>query len=544
MLNFLKNKSDQSHSLFLAIKFILSHSNVRFNEWKVLEELEKNVYFPSMLCVNDVLNLYGIQSGAIRKGEYQYDDFETPYLCTVQEDDWPYPHYVVVTEADQKIIKYIHPNSGRSIEATLDQFNKIDKGVILLIDNHGKIDELDYRKNRYQFFFSTLYKRIPVICTVLIILSYLFFQASDTNIDGILRVYILSASIIGLLVSCLLIWYDIDSHNSFIREVCGGGGGVNCEAVLSSSGATLFGLSWSMLGASYFFTIFAFQIFYPVEYAGIYLWAFASIIVSPYILYSLYYQWKIVKQWCTLCLAVQGVLIINVIVLFLQRGLLRQAFLNLSFYQIALAVLVFMIITAFIYLNVPVIKKARDAKEFKKRFDRLRFHPEVFNTILSAGNLIKEPVGGLGIVIGNPEASREIVKVCNPYCDPCAKAHPILEDILRLNKEVRLRIIFTGSDRPNDRRTAPVKHFLAIEQNYGREKLAEALQCWYAAPEKNIEAFQKKFPIEEYSLNYIEKMKDMQEWCTMIKIRATPTIFIDNFELPSNYDVNDLKSLF
>jgi protein-disulfide isomerase len=38
-----------------------------------------------------------------------------------------------------------------------------------------------------------------------------------------------------------------------------------------------------------------------------------------------------------------------------------------------------------------------------------------------------------------------------------------------------------------------------------------------------------------------EKVEAMKDWCSKTEIQFTPTFFINGYQLPSNYSVNDLK---
>jgi len=49
---------------------------------------------------------------------------------------------------------------------------------------------------------------------------------------------------------------------------------------------------------------------------------------------------------------------------------------------------------------------------------------------LENNNSVLDPENNVGLIIGNEDAQNEIIKVCNPYCEPCSKAHPILDEII------------------------------------------------------------------------------------------------------------------
>jgi protein-disulfide isomerase len=114
------------------------------------------------------------------------------------------------------------------------------------------------------------------------------------------------------------------------------------------------------------------------------------------------------------------------------------------------------------YAIKPIVKKLQQAKDEKRQYLRLKFKSEVFETLLERQKQITIPVDGLGIMLGNPDAQHEIVKVCNPYCNPCALAHPKLEKILEENPNVKARIIFNATNEETDYRAEVVKHLLAM----------------------------------------------------------------------------------
>ncbi|MNV74903.1 hypothetical protein D3C71_1681570 [compost metagenome] len=148
------------------------------------------------------------------------------------------------------------------------------------------------------------------------------------------------------------------------------------------------------------------------------------------------------------------------------------------------------------------------------------------------------------MVIGNPNAEHEIIKVCNPYCGPCAKAHSDLEAILNENFNVKLRIIFTASDDDKDIKVHPVRHLLAIEATGNENLVKKALDDWYLSPTKDYESFSKKYLMNGELKTQGEKVRAMNKWCKDMKILFTPTIYVNGHLLPQNYNVDELKSFF
>ncbi len=381
------------------------------------------------------------------------------------------------------------------------------------------------------------------IFTFIFSISYTIFNYQK-DITWLNLVFIITG-FIGVLISIILLWYDIDAHNPFVREVCGNGGQkTNCDIVLKSSKSSFLGVSWATWGFAYMATLFSTQIFFIENLSFIYLSSILSLIVTPYILFSIYYQAKIINQWCPLCLAIQALLFVNSLtaIIFIFNSNVSIA--TFSGYAFFINLFLILFFATFTYQLVPLVKSARENNETKKRWKRLRYNPEVFQSLLDRSEKVLIPAKDLGIVIGNPSASNEIIKICNPYCVPCARAHPELESIIKNNSDVKVRIIFTASGEDDDKRTAPVTHLLAIEETRGQKEVHRALDDWYLANEKNYESFASKYPIGEELMKQKDKITAMKNWCDRMKIRATPTLFINGSELPSSYNISELKNFF
>ena len=147
---------------------------------------------------------------------------------------------------------------------------------------------------------------------------------------------------------------------------------------------------------------------------------------------------------------------------------------------------------------------------------------------------------GVGIDLGNPTAENTLIKVCNPYCGPCAKAHPKIDLLLHNNPNIKVKIIFTSSD-PNDFIATPVKHLLTIAERQDEFLTKQALDDWYLSEEKDYEQFLKKYPLDTPLDRQNNKMVEMKAWCEQIDIAVTPTFFINGYQLPDAYNIEDLQ---
>lgn len=188
-------------------------------------------------------------------------------------------------------------------------------------------------------------------------------------------------------------------------------------------------------------------------------------------------------------------------------------------------------------------QKAREGKRHLQAFRRIKSNLRIFESLLLRERTCTPPAIGMGITLGDPEAKNSIIKVCNPYCGPCAKAHPDIENLLRQNRDLKVTIIFTATGEADDRRTPPVQHLLAIAAGGDQADTQKALNDWYLAPTKDYEAFSAKHPLQGSLHKETAIIKQMDEWCRANEIRHTPTYFVNGHELPEIYSIADLDYL-
>jgi protein-disulfide isomerase len=189
-----------------------------------------------------------------------------------------------------------------------------------------------------------------------------------------------------------------------------------------------------------------------------------------------------------------------------------------------------------------VYTNAIRAEDYRKKVSQFKYNKEIFNSLLAKQKAISSSTEGLGITIGNPSAKNTIIKVCNPYCAPCSKAHPIIDELLEQNEDVKVQILFTAKD-DNSIPAKTVKHLMALYAKGDQQQICKALDDWYRADKKNYEVFAIKYLLNGELEKQGEKLQAMSQWCEETDITFTPTFFINGYRLPGIYSIEDLKYL-
>jgi protein-disulfide isomerase len=192
-------------------------------------------------------------------------------------------------------------------------------------------------------------------------------------------------------------------------------------------------------------------------------------------------------------------------------------------------------------LLLPAYRSTKENKRNKAELQRIKHNPQIFDALLEKQKTLTDSTAGLGIILGNPNATHKIIKVCNPYCSPCAEAHQPMEELLHNNPDVQVQIIFYATSDEADKKAPPVKHLLAIAEKGSEELTQKALDDWYLPENKDYEVFAAKYPMNGELKQQNAKVNAMYHWCHKTEIAFTPTFFVNGYQLPEMYSVSDLK---
>ena len=164
---------------------------------------------------------------------------------------------------------------------------------------------------------------------------------------------------------------------------------------------------------------------------------------------------------------------------------------------------------------------------------------EVFDYLLSGSRKLVNSPEGLGILMKGQSPKLHILKVCNPYCGPCAKTHPVLEELYKTGN-IDLQIIFI-SGGGDELKLKTIRHIMAIAAKDNPEVIKKALDDWYLPEKKDYAAFAAMYPMNGELKAQEANIQSMLSWSEVENITYTPTIFINGHELPKAYAVEDLK---
>jgi uncharacterized membrane protein len=500
----------------------------------IKKTIEQNPYYPSLLSLSDTFTKFNVPNNGFKVDKETLEQLELPVAAYYHHPQIG-KDFILVTGITDNTVSYLHQGSKQqtiSKQVFLTRYQE----VVWMAEPGKESGEPDFearlqveKKSRF---------RSMLLWVMGLILIVLVAAINITGANAIVFMPVFFIKLMGLAATVLLLAYELDKSNAFIKNICTGGAKTNCEAVLDSKAAKLGAISWSEVGFFYFAATTVFLLLPGVPVANKTAWlAIGNAMAAPYMVFSIYYQWRVVKNWCPFCLATQAVLLMELIWSILSFwGHPSLPILETGTF-FALSFCVGLPITLW-YTVKPVLKKANEAERFEAAYKRLHHHPLIFNSLLQQQQKAPDGWQQIGITIGNPDAINHIIKVCNPYCGPCAKAHRVLEELLH-RKDIKLTIIFNTP--VEDVTCITGMHLLAIARAGDEINTRKALHEWYLSGTKDYRVFAEKYPVKSELLEERIRIEKMQLWCKEAQTMVTPTIFLNGFWLPENYSIEDLK---
>ncbi|MEO9209958.1 MAG: thioredoxin domain-containing protein [Ginsengibacter sp.] len=516
---------------------------IKVNDTTVNETLQNHPDYPSFLCISDSFNKWNIPNGAGKIEPEKIDELPVPFIAYTNNREFS---LVVVSQTDDKAIHFYTKNYNKPTIKSKNDFLKNWTGVYLIAEPNEHSGEKDYEQNKRKALVNSL---VPVSLFVLLTgFSFLLLYGTihknlnmlAVSATGIYLQYLILFA--GVIVTSLLLWYEMDKNNPLLKKVCTGIAKGNCNAILTGKKSKVFSwLSWSEVGFFYFAGGLLVLLFSGNNINNaITIIGLLNILALPYIIFSVFYQWRVAKQWCVLCLGVQVLLLLGGINILSNNLLASFSIISVSF--LINAILIYSLPVLLWYTAKPSILRLQEGKNTKREYLRIKFNTEIFETLLKKQKQITLPADSLGIDIGNPAATNTLIKVCNPYCGPCSKAHPKIDELLEEIPNLKVKIIFITPNNEDNLAIKPVSHLLAIdEQSDNKEIIKKALDDWYLPDNKDYELFANKYPMNGELKKQGNQIEAMDKWCNRIDIHFTPTIFINNYQLPDAYSIEDLQ---
>lgn len=518
-MNFLLNSNEAnvfaSFLQQLKVKHTRAFSNKFYNE---------HPHKYNLFGLSKMLAAYGVDSKALQlNNREEIHLLEAPFIAHITND------FVTVYRLNPKKIYYIW--KGRDITISIEEFNKIWSGVILVAEPNKNSGEQNYKENRFKESFGFIQQYLLLISICLLIILMFISKSIFNSIGLSLSLFI---NLVGIYIGYLLVLKQVHIHSSYADKICSLFKKSDCNNILESPASKFLGLiGWSEIGLGYFISNTVIILFLPhlISYLSI-----INICILPYSFWSVWYQKYKAEEWCSLCLIVQ-LLLWSVFAANYIYGVVQLPIFSIE--ELLLISCVYLIPTILINTSLSMLIKGHKTEQITQEINSLKMNDEVFLALLKLEHHYVVNKTTSKIIFGNPDSTILITILTNPHCQPCAQMHKRVENVLHnIGDKICVQYIFSSFNEELD---SSNKFLISIYLNKNVNDTMEIYNEWFTKGKYQKESFFKKHNFNLDEEHVCNEFQNHNEWKMLTKLRATPTILYNGYILPDSYKIEDLE---
>jgi uncharacterized membrane protein len=330
--------------------------------------------------------------------------------------------------------------------------------------------------------------------------------------------------------------------------------GNQCQQVLSSPASSILGIiSMTDAGIIYFTSLFSFTIsglltgsytnFLPILF-------WCSIIPLPYTVFSIYYQLKVLKRTCMLCMMTQIILWIQFAYFLFISKHTNTFFVPLP--QLLLLLVIIAFISALYLLFQKHNKLNRQFAELSLQNEKYKKDTGIFDILSKRGINFSVPDLPGALVLGDSRAQMQLTAILSPACIPCGNMIRGLERLTNwYDDKINIQIYLTC-----DIRYQPLADALLALTLAGKHTEAVLLlNDWYEFLTKEkirgnnngeniIQKWKHQWPANEEKHDTVDITAVHIAWFSENIIPYTPLLVYGGHFLPTSfYDMEILGTI-
>ena len=363
-------------------------------------------------------------------------------------------------------------------------------------------------------------------------LLYGFFALIKNNILSLASLGYLSLAMLAFYLGFSIVKKKL-GFNDGLNKLCSTFGKSSCTNIITKDNDHLFlNISFSDLAICY--AIFSVTVsFFITQFNLINALFVFTISAVPFLLYSLYVQYFVLKQFCAICLTLISIVFLQILCLGFASGFMIDWDMN---------GIIFLIFTMGTITSIWMLLK-----------DKLSYFEEIHSSSLDFHQLIREydmyqaiqehheadtlnfdKVQSVVLTDHSNEATNTIHVVLSPTCSGCTAAYKDLKKLMNYHSN-HLKIALIFDLRSSSEHVQKV--FSRIAEMSVSEQIIEALDDWFI--DKKLE---KQWLHKWGDDNGIAKevLNSHQQFLNEERIFQTPMIFFNHSQLSSFYRLKDL----
>ncbi|SEC22974.1 Protein-disulfide isomerase [Tenacibaculum sp. MAR_2009_124] len=507
-------------SLNFLVSLLLKKNKISFDKDELSFQIESHPSYPSLHAITGVLDHFNIENVAAEVPATEDILGQLPDIFLAQIKTPENGEELVVVERSKEIITIVNIEGKKKLQR-IKEFLEVFTGIIVAVEKTDEVQVISKSDNR----------TLKYVAYILLfgLFSVLIFK----HYNNVFSVFHLLLSVVGFIVSVAILRQEFGLQSSIGDAFCSETDDKkDCDAVLTSKGAEILkGFKLSDFSIVYFGTMILFTL---IQIGNPNLALLITYAAIPVTLYSIYYQYAVLKKWCLLCLSIVGVLWLQAIVtFFITPQLVFEINSSLFFVVISLSLLV-----AWTQLR-PILNEVIDLRKEKVKSTKFKRNFGLFQSLLNKSTGLNTAIDdSQEIVFGNLDSNLELVVITNPFCGHCKPVHKHIEEILqKYPNAVKIRVRFNVNTSDVESELVKItSKLIHIYHERGKETCLVAMKEIYE--EGNAKVWLKNWG--EDKAVFVEELEREKDWCQENGINFTPEILINGKAFPKEYDRSDL----
>lgn len=498
---------------------LLRKKDIYVNEKDFFHFIKSHPQYPQLISVTDTLDYF----------EIEYGLYQTESVNEVEESIDSFLALLVGSNNTSIISLIEKKNLIYKVNSKKTPFNIIEKfwGGIVLVLEENRVLVKKKKKKKVAGFIGIIFALLSVI--------YL------SNFDyKIIVFYLLSG--MGLFLSTVALKDVFGFKNTLSEKICVTSRKIDCETVIQSKKWKIFKyLDFSDLSLIFFssqlilgFITASFNYldsFFVLQYVTV-------LLSIPVITLSLFYQKFIIKKWCSICLGISLVLILELIyfvVLYTTRTLSFDIDLFVTFFSILLFVWIYFLWRV---LKALLIKyRLLMSKDLVRNQVLLKY--TTFKTLLKNSRYVNTDLDFVNL--NSLKKPVNFTLITDPFCDYCKDTSEQLESLFKqVDGELSYNVVFNIDMNDESKLDKSLyRNMMNIQKSGNPMLFRKAMKDWYEV--QDVDLWLKKYADPTIDKDKIDEIIENQhQWCLNVYINYTPALIINNYVLPKIYEAKDL----
>lgn len=506
------------------IEYFLDEIEVRYNKQFADKLYYEHPHRYNMYGLKKMLDVYGVKTVGVRIDSKDLLSLNYPCILHTYDD------FVIGLDCGEDTLTLLQ--NGKRVNISHDVFMQSWTGDALVVEEATEANEPDYNTHRRE----EILAKLKVYCIpVMLVLTSIIGLMVHIDEMGLFPIIGLLLNIVGVFVCIMLMQKQLIGESRYGDRVCSLFNHSDCNSILDSAKAKIFGISWSEVGMGYFIANILLITLYRDSVGAM---AILNWIAMPYGVWSIYYQWHIAKSWCVLCIMSQIVIWTMGII-----AIILCLYVSFSFNALSAQ---FVCITYFIsimaihnYATAYGIERNRT--RIVQQYRALKANAHVAKALIEEGAYYETLLEDSSIIFGNPNAKICVTILSNPHCNPCARMHNQVEQLLSISgDEICVQYIFSSfSEALEDSSRYLISCFI----DNGEKEALHRLHLWYSKEKYNYEKVIADNCDRIHREIIEEEMSKHRTWRKKTSLIETPTILVNGYKLPREYRLEDLAMI-